>query len=84
VGYNRYFIKQSFEPETLRLLYAAFDRAWKLVEADIDVGDRNAVRDTIALALIGLAQSGEMDIERLTANAVARARHGLMPPPQAA
>jgi hypothetical protein len=75
---------QSFDPETLRVLYAAFDRAWKLVEAETEVGNRNAVRDTIASALIGLAQFGETDIERLAAYAVARSRHGLMPPPRAA
>jgi hypothetical protein len=81
LGYNQYFIKQSFEPETLRVLCAAFDRAWKLVEAETDVGSRNTVRDTIALVLIGLAQFGETDIERLTAYAVGRARYGVMPPP---
>ena len=84
MGRDHNFSKHSFDPENLRVLYAAFDRAWKVVEADTVVGNRNAARDTMALALIGLAQSGETDIQRLTAYAVAQARRDLLPPPQAA
>ena len=84
MSHKHHFSKHSFDPVTLRVLYAAFDRAWNVVEAETDVSNCSAVRDTMALALIGLAKFGETDIERLTAYAVASARHGLMPPPQAA
>lgn len=81
---HRHFRKHSFDPATLHVLYAAFDSAWKVVEADTDATNRDAVRDAIALALIGLAQVGETDVERLTAYALARARHELTPPPRVA
>jgi hypothetical protein len=84
LGHNHNFSKHSFDPATLRVLYAAFDRAWKVVEAETVVSNRNAARETMALALIGLAHFGETDVERLTAYAVARVRRDLLPPPQAA
>jgi uncharacterized protein (DUF1800 family) len=84
LGHNHNFSKHSFDPATLRVLYAAFDRAWKVVEAETVVSNRNAARETMALALIGLGHFGETDVERLTAHAVARVRRDLLPPPQAA
>jgi hypothetical protein len=84
LGHDHNFSKHSFDPENLRVLYAAFDRAWKVVEAETVLGNRNTVRETMALALIGLAQFGVTDVERLTAHAVAQARRDLLPPPQAA
>jgi hypothetical protein len=65
----------SYDPKTLSALYAAFDRAWKLVEIETDARYREAARYKIAVAIMGLAREGEADIERLAAHAVARTRH---------
>jgi hypothetical protein len=72
VGHYR-FSAHSFDPETLSALYDAFDGAWKLVEGRTDAGSRDAIREGIALTIIALAKSGERDVERLMAWAVARA-----------
>jgi hypothetical protein len=69
------FSAQTFDPEALRALYAAFDAAWKVVEGETDASERNAVRETIALTILTLAKGGETDVGRLTAWAVARGRN---------
>jgi hypothetical protein len=74
---NQHLSTHSFDPKALSSLFAAFDRAWKRVELDTDANDRNAVRNRVALAILGLAAAGETDVERLTAHAVARARFRL-------
>jgi hypothetical protein len=76
VGHYR-FSEHSFDPETLSALYDAFDGAWKLVEGRTDASTHDAIRDGIALTIISLAKSGETDVERLMAWAVARARSRL-------
>jgi hypothetical protein len=53
------FSAPTFDPETLRVLYTAFDAAWKRVEQHTAAEDRTRVRGAIALALIALAQSGQ-------------------------
>ena len=53
------FSAHSFDPETLRVLYAAFDAAWKSVEQRAAAADRTRIRDAIALAVVALAQSGQ-------------------------
>ena len=53
------FSARSFDPETLRVLYAAFDAAWKSVEQRAAAADRTRIRDAIALAVVALAQSGQ-------------------------
>ena len=63
----------TFDPTTLSLLFAAFDRAWKRVEVDTGARDRNVVRNRVALAILGLARAGETDVERLAAHAVIHA-----------
>jgi hypothetical protein len=68
------FSLPSFDPDTLRALYAAFDNAWQGVKADTDASNRDAVRDRIALAIIGQARAGETNVARLTALAIAQSR----------
>ena len=53
------FSAHSFDPETLRVLYTAFDAAWKSVEQHTAAADRTRVRDAIAAAVVALAQSGQ-------------------------
>jgi alkylation response protein AidB-like acyl-CoA dehydrogenase len=51
------FSAHTFDPEVLRLLYAAFDAAWKVVEERTPAFDHARVRDAIASAVVALAQA---------------------------
>lgn len=57
---HNHFSAHSFDPETLRVLYRAFDVAWKSVEQQTSAADRASVRDAIAGAVVALAQSGQL------------------------
>ena len=48
------------DPETLGLLYRAFDAAWKAVAPQTPAADHERVRDAIAQAVVALAQSGQL------------------------
>jgi hypothetical protein len=76
MGHYR-FSAHSFDPETQSALYDAFEGAWKLVEGRTDASSHDAIREGIASTIIALAKSGETDVERLMAWAVARARSRL-------
>ena len=62
-----------FDPQTLRVLYAAFDAAWKNVERHTDASTRRRVRDAIAGAIVDLAKSGQRTPHTLEAYATDRA-----------
>ena len=62
-----------FDPQTLRVLYAAFDAAWKNVERHTDASNRKRVRDAIAAAIVDLAKSGQRSAHTLEAYATDRA-----------
>jgi hypothetical protein len=79
VAPDHFFSAQAFDPATLSVLYAAFDRAWEHVESDTDARRRNAIRERMALTILALAKCGETDVGRLTAWAIARARYPVAP-----
>lgn len=54
------FSAHSFDPETISVLYRAFDAAWKAVAEQTPVADHARVRDAIAQAIVALAQSGQL------------------------
>ena len=54
------FSATSFDPETLQVLYRAFDAAWRVVSQQTPVADHARVRDAIAQAVVALAQSGQL------------------------
>jgi hypothetical protein len=62
-----------FDPQTLRVLYAAFDAAWKNVERHTDASTCRRVRDAIAGAIVDLAKSGQRTPHTLEAYATDRA-----------
>jgi hypothetical protein len=53
------FSAHSFDPATLRILYAAYDAAWKSVEQHTEAANREQVREVIALAILDLANVGQ-------------------------
>ena len=60
---------ESFDPETVRIMSAAFDAAWKEL---LDVGHAsttrykaNATREALAKRIIDIARRGERDPARL-------------------
>jgi hypothetical protein len=54
------FSAHSFDPVTLGVLYRAFEAAWKAVAQQTPAADYERVRDAIALAVVALAQSGQL------------------------
>jgi hypothetical protein len=63
--------RDSFDPETLAILEAAFSEAWEVVEASGGQFDLKATRDAIADLVISFAAEGETDPKRLKAMALA-------------
>ena len=64
----------SFDPDTLAVLYQAFDDVWLQLEETTRPDLREATRNAIATALIDAAMSGERDPERLWCHAMRRGR----------
>ena len=65
-----------FDPETLRVVAAAFDDAWASVTAGGDKLDGNAeaVRELLAKHIMEMAQEGEFDQRRLCDGALMHLR----------
>ena len=61
------FDQASFDPETLKLLCDAYDRANKALH---DAGRPNVVNEVMAQRIIALAKQGERDPERLVKGAL--------------
>jgi hypothetical protein len=64
----------AFDPETVRILTAAFDEAWMTVQ-DSQItfpsqAHANATREILALRIIEMAQLGERDQRRLRDDAL--------------
>ena len=77
----------SFDPDTLALLYQAFDDVWLQLEGTTSAELRDATRNVIATALIQAAMGGERDPEKLWCHAMSRARslstlYWMPPPPE--
>jgi hypothetical protein len=59
--------REAFEPETIRVLTAAFEDAWRSLDNDgTDLGPHTDVtRDTLAKGIIVAAMLGERDPQKL-------------------
>jgi hypothetical protein len=64
----------SFDPEALRILSTALDDAWDRIKNTGSTFGRpsyaRAVREVVAQRIIEMAQCGEMDVHRLSDDAV--------------
>ena len=66
----------AFTPETVEVLVGAFDDAWKVVEATEGMdGDREAWRLILAKQIMIVAEEGESDRVKLSAEALQRFAH---------
>jgi hypothetical protein len=68
----------AFDPETITILSGALDEAWRQIEADkatykVD-GHAADAREMLAKHIVGLAQQGERNPQRLVLAALARLR----------
>ena len=64
----------SFDPDTLRVLYKAFDDVWLELGPKTAPAIREATRNAVASALMQAAVAGERDPERLWCHALNRGR----------
>jgi hypothetical protein len=67
----------TFDPDTIRILAAAFEDAWRALETDgIDIGPgTDQMRDSLAKAIVEAASHGERDPHRLRDAALAHLAH---------
>jgi hypothetical protein len=68
------FSAHAFDPNRLKVLYKAYDAAWKVVQPMTNEANCDRVRDVIAVALLDMAKAGQQDAGRLEAYAIDRAR----------
>jgi hypothetical protein len=65
----------SFQPDEVQVLSAAFERAWGFIETSGDVGmDVPWCRSCLAAHVMEIARTGDMNPLRLTNEAIARYR----------
>jgi hypothetical protein len=72
----------AFDLETIRLLTAVFEDAWRAITRDASIGpDTDAARDQLARIIIASAQRGQRDPIQLRDDAIAffRLAHGDKP-----
>src|SRR5205823_2037350 len=72
---EKYAGEAEFDPETVRILTAAFDEAWQSVQSSSGIsvpsqGCANAIREMLALRIIDTARLGERDQRRLRDDAL--------------
>lgn len=61
----------SFDPDTNRILTAAFEAAWTKIAGGRDLGpNTDMMRNELAKAIIGLARTGERDPDLLRTAAI--------------
>jgi hypothetical protein len=60
----------AFDPETIRILTAAFEDAWQTLGGRNSIGQR-AKREELARIIIGMGQAGERDPAKLRDSALA-------------
>ncbi len=63
----------SFEPETVQILSEALEEAWKQIECNTTVANREAARLQLAKHIVEYASKGERDCPKLVEYAVYRA-----------
>jgi hypothetical protein len=68
----------SFDPQTLSILYAAFDDVVAALDADITDANRHRVHTAIAKAIIDLGKTGQLDPAQLKRYAMAQARSAIV------
>ena len=72
-----------FDPDDIRILVGAFDKAWEAVQASGEVFDSKARVDTaraiLAKHIIAAAKEGELDEERLRDGALVVLAHLNLP-----
>jgi hypothetical protein len=66
---RRLIEKSSFEPETLHVIFTAFDAAWSQIENRYN-GDAETGRLRLAHAMLIVAREGSRDPERLKTDAL--------------
>ena len=71
--------RDSFSPETLAVLEAAFNAAWDAVVASGVDCDQQATRTALAEAIVYFASEGETDPKRLKELALAALPRALAP-----
>jgi len=64
----------AFGPDTLTRLYGAFDAAWDSVKQSASDRNRDAAREAVGKAIIGLASAGDLDPTHLANYAAYQAR----------
>jgi hypothetical protein len=57
--------RSAFDPRALKQLYGAFDAAWNTIKDDTSDTDREAARDAMGRAIVGLARHGYTNVEHL-------------------
>jgi hypothetical protein len=66
-----------FDPESIRIMTAAFEDAWRTLNSNGVVGPHtDAARDLLAKHIIGMAQAGEHDLAKLRDGAIAFMQEG--------
>jgi hypothetical protein len=80
---TRYASNQVFDPAVAELMRIAFETAWESVIASgsVDAAPYRSdwARETLALRIIELAQSGERDVDKLRKDALAHLAKATMP-----
>jgi hypothetical protein len=78
------FSQNAFSPEQVALMRAAFDAAWKFVEADASLASVSPAdrRLSLAQALMALISQGERDAVALANEAIALVRRVHTPSPR--
>jgi hypothetical protein len=70
----------AFDPDTIGILSAALDEAWRQVEANGTVykldGHREGARNALAKSIVDMAKKGERDPQRLIEGALTIRRRG--------
>lgn len=66
----------SFEPEEIQVLSAAFERAWTFIEksGDLEMDAPEYYRSCLATHVMAIARTGEKDPSRLANGAIRRYR----------
>lgn len=62
------------DPHALKQLYGAFDAAWNTIKDDTSDLDRDAARDAVGKAIVGLARHGYTNVEHLARYGAYRGR----------
>lgn len=58
-------LSREYQPSDLQELYKAFDIAWSSIEDEIGKTNRDAVRDAVGAAIMGLARAGHRNTVHL-------------------